>query len=211
MRFWDEQVLPRATDRALRGRDVGELRRVACAPLRGRVVELGFGSGLNVRWYPEAVTSVDAVEPSDVAWDLSERRRARSAIPVRRCGLDGQHLDAADASYDAALSTFTLCTIPDVALALREVRRVLRPGGVLCFLEHGLAPEPGVARWQRRLDPLQTRVAGGCHLSRDVPALLADAGFEVHDLDASYLPGAAGPARPFLHGFRGVALRPAAA
>lgn len=207
MGLWGERVVPRLADAALKGREIGELRGEVCAPLSGRVLELGFGGGLNVRWYPPAVTSVDAVEPSGVGWRLSERRRARArhGLKIDRVGLDGQRLEVADASYDWALSTFTLCTIPDAARALREVRRALKPGGGFAFLEHGLAPEPSVARWQRRLDPFQRRLAGGCHLSRDIPALVRDAGLEIVDLQASYLPGApsVGPGRVWLFGYAG--------
>ena len=176
-----------------------ELRRDVCAGLRGRVLEIGFGSGLNVGLYPAAVTRVDAVEPSDLAWELSTARRAQSAVPVERVGLDGQRLAAADGTYDAVLSTFTLCTIPDVDAALAEVRRVLRPGGTLHVLEHGLAPDPRVARWQRRLNPLQGLVAGGCHLSRDVTALITAAGLRIERLDQAYLPGPA-VSRPWVFG-----------
>ena len=200
MGVWTDHVVPRITDASLKGPEIDALRREACAPLTGRVLELGFGSGLNVRWYPPAVTAVAAVEPSDLGWRMSERRRARTTVPVDRRGLDGQRLDEPDASYDSVLSTFTLCTIPDPALALAEVRRVLRPGGVLCVVEHGLSPETGVARWQRRLDPLQRRVAGGCHLSRDVPALVTAAGFEITTLRAEQLPGPA-VSRPWTYGF----------
>lgn len=182
------------------------LRGEAVAGLRGRVLEVGFGSGLNAALYPPEVTAVDAVEPSEVGWGLSAKRRTAAAVPVRRVGLDGQRLEADDASYDAVLSTFTLCTIPDVGRALEEVRRVLRPDAALHFLEHGLAPEPGVARWQRRLDPLQRRVAGGCHLSRDVPALLGVAGLSVDDVAAAYLPGP-GVSRPWGYVYRGRAVR----
>lgn len=197
-------MLPRLTDRALGTSEIDDLRAEACAPLRGRVLELGFGSGLNLPWYPASVSSIGAVEPNDVAWRLSETRRAAGTVPVERRGLDGQHLAEPDASYDSALSTFTLCTIPDAAQALQEVSRVLRPGGALCVLEHGRAPEPRVARWQRRLDPVQRRVMGGCHLSRDIPALLDENGFDVTDLRADYLDGP-GLARPWLHGFVAVA------
>ncbi|MFC6343301.1 class I SAM-dependent methyltransferase, partial [Nocardioides hankookensis] len=128
------------------------LRAAACSGLEGRVLEIGFGSGLNVSLYPAGVTSVDAVEPSEVGWELSAARRGTTQLPIARVGLDGQRVEAEDATYDAVLSTFTLCTIPDVERALAEVRRVLRPGGRLHFLEHGLSPDAGVARWQRRLD-----------------------------------------------------------
>jgi ubiquinone/menaquinone biosynthesis C-methylase UbiE len=166
-----------------------ELRQEVCRGLSGRVLELGFGGGLNVGSYPATVTAVDAVEPSDLGWELSRERRAASSLPIERVGLDGQRLDVPDESYDAVLSTFTLCTIPDVRAALAEVRRVLRPGGTMHVLEHGLAPDPRVAAWQRRFEPLQKRIAAGCHLTRDVPALLADAGLQVERLDQAYLPG----------------------
>jgi ubiquinone/menaquinone biosynthesis C-methylase UbiE len=186
---WSDRVVPRLTDRALSVGEVMKLRAVACAGLQGRVLEIGFGSGLNIEKYPDEVTAVDAVEPADTGWELSARRRAASSLPVTRAGLDGQRLDAEDESYDAVLSTFTLCTIPDPALALAEVRRVLRPGGRLHFLEHGLAPDDRVASWQRRLDPVQRRVAAGCHLSRDVPGLVSGAGLDMLEVTTRYLPG----------------------
>lgn len=179
VRWWDEQVVPRLTDVSLRGHEVGDLRREVCEHLSGTVLEIGFGSGLNVRWYPQAVDEVRAVEPSGTGWTLSQRRRDRSRLPVRRVGLDGQRLDLPDDSADSALVTFSLCTIPDPALALREARRVVRPGGTLAVVEHGLSPDPGTAKRQRRWEPLQRRVAGGCHLTRDPLALLADNGWTV--------------------------------
>ncbi|WP_426244790.1 class I SAM-dependent methyltransferase [Nocardioides sp. LHG3406-4] len=187
--MWDDRVLPRLVDRALSAAEIAELRAEACAGLRGRVLEIGFGSGLNVEHYPATVASVSAVEPSDVAWALSADRRSRSAVPVERTGLDGQRLAAPDGSYDGVLSTFTLCTIPDVGTALAEVRRVLRAGGRFHFLEHGHSPDDAVARWQRRLEPMQRRVFGGCHLTRDMTALVAEAGLDVTELRTSYLPG----------------------
>lgn len=200
MGVWTDHVVPRIADRALRSPEIGALRAEACTPLWGRVLEIGFGSGLNIAWYPPAVTEISAVEPSDVGWSLSERRRARSAVPIERRGLDGQRLDEPDASYDAVLSTFTLCTIPDPVAALGEVRRVLRTDGVLCLLEHGLAPDARVAAWQHRLDGIQQRLAGGCHLIRDMAQLVREAGFETARLETSYLEGPA-LARPWSYGF----------
>jgi len=129
------------------------------------------------------------VEPSDLAWRLAQPRIEHLSAPVRRAGLDGERLDLADGSVDAALSTYTLCTIPDVRAALLEVRRVLRPGGRLHFVEHGLAPDERVRRWQRRLEPMQKRIFGGCHLTRPIVDLLTTAGFVVTELDVFYEKG----------------------
>jgi ubiquinone/menaquinone biosynthesis C-methylase UbiE len=172
--------------------------------LCGRVVEIGFGSGLNVAHYPTTVDVVLAVEPAEVARRLAERRISSSPISVEHVGLDGQSIPLGDASCDAALSTFTLCTVPDVRLALSELRRVVRPGGAFHFLEHGLAPDPGVAVWQRRLEPWQCRFADGCHLTRDIPALILDSGFVIDRVEQRY---AKGP-RPWSWFITGVAVNP---
>jgi ubiquinone/menaquinone biosynthesis C-methylase UbiE len=190
MGWYVEHVLPRIVQRACGLKATHPLRRRVCAGLAGDVVEIGFGPGHNVAFYPPAVTSVAAVEPSDAAWRLAAKRVAATTIRVERSGLDGQTLPYADASFDAALSTWTLCTIPDVATALRELRRVLKPGGTLHFLEHGLAPDERVRRWQRRLEPLQKRMFGGCHLTRPIVDLLTTAGFEITELDVFYEKGA---------------------
>lgn len=190
MRWWNEQVVPRATEVILGVGEVHKLRERVCAGLEGHVVEIGFGSGLNVEHYPPAVERVSAVEPSDVAWHIAQSKHIGEGRPaVVRAGLDGQELSLPDASADAALSTFTMCTIPHLDQALGEVVRVLRPGGVLHFLEHGLAPDPGVARWQHRLTPIQRRLAAGCHLDRPIAEAVAGSGLLVEDLDTFYLPG----------------------
>jgi ubiquinone/menaquinone biosynthesis C-methylase UbiE len=167
MGLYKEHILPRITDVGCGTRTARALRRRVCEGLAGDVVEIGFGSGLNVPFYPSIVARVAAVEPSDVAWKLAAKRLKATTIPVARVGLDGQSLPLPDASYDAAVSTWTMCTIPNVAAALHEIRRVLKPGGMLHFLEHGLAPDERVQRWQRRLEPMQKRMFGGPSHSAD--------------------------------------------
>jgi len=166
------------------------LRRRVCEGLHGQVLEVGFGSGHNIPFYPAEVTGVAAIEPADTGWKLAGKRLAAARVPIQRTGLDGQSLPLPDNSCDAALSTFTLCTIPDVAAALLEIQRVLKPGGTLHFLEHGLAPDEPVRRWQHRLEPVQKRVFGGCHLTRPIADLLTDAGFSITEIDVFYEKGA---------------------
>ena len=146
--------------------------------------------GHNVAYYPSTVSQVSAIEPSDLAWKLAARRVAASELPVQRAGLDGQMLPFADDTFDAALSTWTMCTVPDPDAALHELIRVLKPGGSLHFLEHGLAPDERVQRWQRRLDPLEKRLAGGCSFTRPIVDKLTNAGFTVIQLDVFYEKGA---------------------
>ena len=204
MAWWSEHVVPRVTDVALRGEELGRARAKACRGLHGRVLELGFGGGLNLPHLPPDVVAVGAVEPSDVGWRMSARRRQRSGVTVERIGLDGQSVAAEDASYDAALCTFTLCTIPDAGAALAEVRRLVRPGGTFHFLEHGLAETARLREWQRRLDPWEQRLVGGCHLTRDPGALVEASGMRLRSLETGALAGFRGPA-PLTYGYLGSA------
>jgi len=187
--LYERELVPRGLNMICGSKTLNRFRRRVCAGLEGEVVEVGFGSGLNVPFYPMAVTAVAAVEPSDVAWRLAAKRIQAANVQISRAGIDGESLPFGDASFDSALSTWTLCTITDVALALRELRRVLRPGGQLHFLDHGLAPDERVRRWQRRLDPLQQRLAGGCRFTRPIAELIRAAGFTITSLDEFYEPG----------------------
>jgi ubiquinone/menaquinone biosynthesis C-methylase UbiE len=192
MGIYREKVLPHIINAACGMKANGPLRDRVCAGLHGQVLEIGFGTGHNVPHYPAAVTGVAAVEPADVGWRLATKRVEASSVPIQRTGLDGQSIPLPDDSCDTALSTWTLCTIPDVAAALQEVRRVLKPGGTLHFVEHGLAPaeDAKVQRLQHRLDPLQKRLFGGCHLNRQIQDLLTAAGFELTEVDVFYEEGA---------------------
>jgi ubiquinone/menaquinone biosynthesis C-methylase UbiE len=178
MSFYESAVLPRVVDLACGAKGYLRWREKTAVGLLGTVLELGFGSGTNLAAYPTDVVKVLAVEPSATAMRLAEPRIRAAGIPVEQVVLDGTRLDLDDASCDHAMCAFTLCTIPDATAALDEVRRVLRPGGTLHVLEHGLAPDASVVAWQQRLEPLQRRLFGGCHLTRDPLALLVDAGFE---------------------------------
>lgn len=188
MGFYRDRVLPRLFDATLSGEAAVPYRRQACAGLSGRVLELGFGSGLNLPVLPPGVSEVLAVEPSDLAWERAADRIAAAHAPVRQVGLDAASAMAElpDGSVDAVLTTWTLCSVPDASRVLVEARRVLAPGGRLHLAEHGLAPDPGTARWQARLDGMQQGMMGGCHLTRAVVPLVTAAGFDTAGLTSAY-------------------------
>lgn len=203
MGWWTDNVVPRVVNHTLGSAEVGALRQRTCAGLRGSVLEIGFGSGLNVAHYPAEVEEVQAVEPSDVGWRLAQPRIAESTVTIRRVGPDGAQIALPEASVDHALATFTLCTIPDVSAALREVARVMRPGGTFHFLEHGRAADPSVRRWQDRLDRINAMVDGGCHLNRAIADLVTAAGMPITSVEHDHLPGP----KAFVYLTRGVAVR----
>jgi ubiquinone/menaquinone biosynthesis C-methylase UbiE len=189
MSFYGEQVLPRVQDKVMARKPNRAIRERVCAGLRGAVVEIGFGTGLNARYYPSEVTKVVAIEPSRVCMRIAEPRIAKSPVPVEYGGLTGEVLDLPSGEFDAVLSTWTLCTIPDMDAALAELRRVLKPGGSFHFVEHGHAPDEKVARLQQRLEPMNKRFAGGCHLTRHITESIERAGFDIEQIETYYFKG----------------------
>jgi ubiquinone/menaquinone biosynthesis C-methylase UbiE len=189
MSFYEDRILPRCVDWLLSRQPFLEARERITKGLRGDVIEIGFGSGLNLPYYPREVSRIYAIDPSGLARELAAERVAACPVPVEFRGLDGQALPFPDASVDAVLSTFTLCTIPDWERALAEVRRVLKPGGRFHFLEHGRSPEPSVAKWQDWLTPIQRRIAGGCHLNRPIDRGIEAAGLRIGPIERYYLAG----------------------
>jgi ubiquinone/menaquinone biosynthesis C-methylase UbiE len=189
MSLYGDHILPRCLDFGLSRPHFNVARERITQGLVGEVVEIGFGSGLNLAYYPNTVTKIHAVDPAEVGRRLARKRLRACKIPVAWSGLDGQRLTLPAQSMDAALCTFTLCTIPDAVRALQEVRRVLKPGAALHFLEHGRSPETSVNKWQNRLTPIQRVVVGGCHFNRAIADLIRAAGFCLDALDNYYLPG----------------------
>jgi ubiquinone/menaquinone biosynthesis C-methylase UbiE len=191
-------------DKVMGRKAMGEVRARTCSGLAGQVVEVGFGTGLNARYYPPEVTKIFAVEPSRVCMRLAETRIARTQAPVELAGLTGEHLDLPSEEFDAVLSTWTLCTIPNLEAALEELRRVLKPGGDLNFVEHGHAPDANVARWQQRIEPVNKKLAGGCHLTRQIDESIENAGFRIEHMDTYYIKG---EPKPFGYTFEGRAVK----
>lgn len=204
--FYGERVFPRVMNTMMDTKETRRIRARVCAPLRGDIVEVGFGTGHNLPFLPDAVTSVRAVDPLERGRDLAAARLQESSMPVTFVGLDGQCLPIEDESADAVLCTWTLCSIPDGAAAVAEMRRVLRPGASLHFVEHGRAPHERVHRWQERLDGLQQKLACGCSLTRPIPKIIEAGGLEVDRLDTYYAKG-----EPKTHGwtFEGTASKAA--
>lgn len=189
MGFYEEQILPRGINWAMSGKRFSTLRKQYLKDVGGKVLEVGFGSGLNLPFYTSRVTHLYALDPSEVGRRLAKKRIRRVSFPVEFVELDGIHIVLPDQSVDAVVSTWTLCTIPDPVFALQEIRRVLKPGGVFYFLEHGISPDRGVARLQNLWNPIQKRFAGGCHVNRDIDHLIQDAGFKILGHKRFYMEG----------------------
>jgi ubiquinone/menaquinone biosynthesis C-methylase UbiE len=186
MGLYDRFVLPRLIDLAMRSSEATRYRAATLAAAEGRVLEMGIGSGLNLPFYGSGVREIVGVDPSAELLRMAGPRAAAARFPVSFVNRGGENLPFAVASFDVAVTTWTLCTIKDAPAALAEMRRVLKPGGRLLFVEHGRAPDPGVARWQTRLNPLWRRCAGGCNLDRPIAELIAAAGFRIDRLETGY-------------------------
>jgi len=188
--WYERHVLPWLVDVACGVRPVRRQRQKVVPLARGRVLEIGIGTGLNLAHYDRSrVEQIVGLDPGLEMHPLARRRIRRAGLEVELVGLSAERIPYDDDSFDTVLVTYALCTIEDPRAALREMRRVLRPGGRLVFCEHGRAPEASVRRWQDRLTPMWARLAGGCHLNRDIPRLLQEAGFHSHDMQQMYLPG----------------------
>jgi ubiquinone/menaquinone biosynthesis C-methylase UbiE len=188
MSFYERRLLPHLIDRTMRLPRLEPYRRRAVAVARGRVLEIGSGSGVNFPFYPTPTRQLVALEPSARLLDMS-RHATRSDLSVEFLAASAEALPLDDSSIDTVLTTWTLCSIPDVERALGELRRVLKRDGRLVFVEHGRAPDTRVARWQDRLTPIWKRLAGGCHLNRPIEQLVVRAGFDIERLDTGYMDG----------------------
>lgn len=188
--FYDRHIMPRLIGCACASKPIAKQREKVVPKAAGKVLELGIGGGLNLRYYnPAKVTSVSGVDPSAElrAFAMDAERPEGLKVDIQKGTAEALPFDSG--SFDCVVCTFTLCSVQSPRDALAEARRVLRPGGRFLYCEHGLAPDPEVVKWQRRLEPMWKAIAGGCHLTRPVTASVADAGFAVSSSDQMYLPG----------------------
>lgn len=202
MNPYERYVLPKLIDVACSTGNVMKARSKIVPQALGEVLEVGIGSGLNLPFYdPKKVSSIIGIDPAAQMQSLARKRATAIGIPVEVIAVDVQGIHADTDRFDTIVMTFTLCSIDDPVPALREMARVLKPGGRLLFCEHGLAPDPSIERWQHRLTPFWKPMAGGCHLDRDIPALTRAGGFVIDELSEEYLPGP----RPMSYVYSGVA------
>ncbi len=203
MSFYERVILPRVIDFSMRGKEASRYRARVVPAARGRVLEMGIGSGLNLPFYGGAVTAVVGVDPSPEMLRLAQTKAAAAPFPVELVNRPGETLPFDDSGFDSVVTTWTLCTIGEPLRALAEMRRVLKPDGELLFVEHGRSPDRGVEAWQDRLNPLWRRIGGGCNLNRRIDELVREAGFRVARLETGY---AKGP-RPMAYIYEGRAQR----
>jgi ubiquinone/menaquinone biosynthesis C-methylase UbiE len=203
MSWYERYVLPYVIDIACGLKPVRQQREKVVPLARGRVLEIGIGTGLNLEHYDKAkIEKIVGLDPALEMHRLARKRLRKAGLSVELVGLSAERIPFEDASFDTVLVTYTLCSIPDPVAALREMRRVLKPGASLVFCEHGLAPDASVQRWQDRLTPIWSKLGGGCQLNRDIPRLLSEAGLHSADMQSMYLPGP----RPLTYNYWGTAV-----
>lgn len=185
MNFYERRILPYLFDLSLSSPDLAKYRREILADVGGEVLEIGFGTGLNLPYYPEWIRKIATVDSNPGVQTIAQKRIASSPIAVEHHIFSGEHLPMADGTFDSVVSTFTLCSISNVEQAIAEIYRVLKPGGRFFFVEHGLSPKPEIQVWQNRLTPIQKRIAGGCHFNRNIRQLI-EKQFDLATIDESY-------------------------
>jgi ubiquinone/menaquinone biosynthesis C-methylase UbiE len=188
MGYYSDVILPRLCDLSMRNERLQPYRERVIGAAEGRVLEIGVGSGLNLPFYRPAVREILAIEPAPKLLEMA-RRVPHSEVPIGFIEASAEAIPLDDRSIDTVVTTWTLCTIPQAATAIAEMRRVLKPGGKLLFVEHGLAPDAGVRWWQDRLTPIWRRISGGCHLNRPIQSLIEGGGFWVDRIETGYMPG----------------------
>jgi SAM-dependent methyltransferase len=189
MSFYNDRILPHVINFAMRNRELGPYRERVLSQAQGRVLEIGIGSGLNLPLYGPRVNTILGLDPAARLIAMAQDAANRCKIPVTLITGSAQAMPIDRGSIDTVVTTWTLCSIPDAGAALQEMRRVLKPGGRLLFVEHGSAPDENVRKWQNRLTPVWKRIGGGCHLNRPIRALIEDAGFSMIRLDTGYAKG----------------------
>jgi len=201
MNFYDTYILPHLINLAMQNKAAKVERARFVSLASGRVLEIGIGSGLNIPFYPADIEALYGIDPSRELLRMGRKRAAGAPFPIKLMKLSGERLPLEDESFNTVVTTWTLCTIPDPVQALREMRRILKPEGQVIFIEHGRSPDPRVLAWQNRLNPLWSRLAGGCNLNREIDALIRAVGFEITRLETGYAPGP----KPFAYLYRGLA------
>lgn len=186
MGLYNDKILPYLIDLSMAGSTLEPYRQEVLAEVSGEVLEIGFGTGLNLPYYPDHVSQIVTVDPNPGVHRLAQKRINASPITVNHRTLSGEALPMADGTFDSVISTFTLCSIPQIEQALAEIYRVLKPGGRFFFVEHGLSSDPGIQTWQNRLTPVQKRIAGGCHFNRDMRQLIEQQ-FDDVEIDVGYV------------------------
>jgi ubiquinone/menaquinone biosynthesis C-methylase UbiE len=187
--FYQDRIVPHLINLAMRNRQLVPYRKRVISAAQGRVLEIGIGSGANIPFYGSSSREVIGLEPAPRLIAMAKHASSKSGLPVTLIEGSSEAIPLDSASVDTVVSTWTLCSIADAVVALQEMRRVLTPGGRFLFSEHGLAPDPGMQRWQNWLDPAWKRLAGGCHLNRAINRLVEQAGFRIEQLETGYLAG----------------------